>query len=126
MRDNVPDMMEGSDLECLHSYRVASRIAREIQKAAGIEVRYTSLGRVQRGGTQTATDRLLCTRMGTKADELLAEGVYNVMVGVRSDTCEAVPLAEVAGRPKLVPAGHRWLKTAALVDTCLGDELNLG
>jgi 6-phosphofructokinase 1 len=103
---------------------VASRIAREIQQAAGIEVRYTSLGHVQRGGTPTATDRLLCTRMGTKAGELLAEGVYNVMVGVRGDTCEAVPLADVAGKTKLVPMGHRWLKTALLVDTCMGEKLD--
>lgn len=103
---------------------IASRIAREIQKAAGIEVRYTSLGHVQRGGTPTATDRLLCTRMGTKAGELLSKGTYNVMVGVKGDTCEAVPLSKVAGKTKLVPMGHRWLETAALVDTCLGDKLD--
>ncbi len=101
---------------------VASRIAREIQKTAGIEVRYTSLGHVQRGGTPTATDRLLCTRMGTKAGELLAKGTYNVMVSVKGDVCEAVPLSKVAGKTKLVPMGHRWLQTAVLVDTFLGDK----
>ena len=102
---------------------VPSRLAREIQQAAGIEVRFTSLGHVQRGGTPTATDRLLCTRLGTKAGELLAEGTYNVMVGVKGDECVAVPLADVAGKTKLVPPNHAWLKTAALVDTCLGDQL---
>ncbi|MBN2163764.1 MAG: 6-phosphofructokinase [Pontiellaceae bacterium] len=101
---------------------VASRVAREIQQAAGIEVRFTSLGHVQRGGTPTATDRLLCTRLGTKAGELLAEGTYNVMVGVRGDECVAVPLADVAGKTKLVPPDHAWLKTAALVDTCIGEK----
>jgi len=60
--------------------------------------------------------------MGTKAGELLADGVYNVMVAVKGDVCVGVPLAGVAGLTKLVPAGHRWLKTAALVDTCLGDK----
>ena len=103
---------------------VANRIARDIQKAAGIEVRYTSLGHVQRGGTPTAADRLLCTRLGTKAGELLAEGVYNVMVGVRGDDCLAVPLADVAGKTKLIPRNHAWLKTASLVDTCMGDSLD--
>jgi ATP-dependent phosphofructokinase / diphosphate-dependent phosphofructokinase len=102
---------------------VASRIARQIQEVAGIEARFTTLGHVQRGGTPTAFDRLLCTRMGTKAGELLAEGVYNVMVSLKGDACEAVPLSEVAGRTKLVPMGHRWLKTALLVDTCLGDRI---
>lgn len=104
---------------------VASRIAREIQQAAGIEVRCTSLGHVQRGGTPTATDRLLCTRLGTKAGQLLADGIYNVMVGVKGDRCVAVPLAEVAGQTKTVPLDHPWLKTASLVDTCLGDKLDL-
>jgi len=99
---------------------VASRIAREIQQSTGIEVRFTTLGHVQRGGTPTATDRLLCTRLGTKAGELLADGVYNVMVGIQGGQCIAVPLEEVAGRTKTVPPGHAWLKTAALVDTCLG------
>ncbi|MEI6891201.1 MAG: ATP-dependent 6-phosphofructokinase [Pontiella sp.] len=102
---------------------VACQIAREIQQAAGIEVRYTSLGHVQRGGSPTATDRLLSTRFGTKAGELLHDGVYNVMVALRGENCVAVPLADVAGQTKIVPRDHPWLKTAALVDTCLGDTL---
>lgn len=104
---------------------IACRIAREIQQAAGIEVRFTSLGHVQRGGAPTATDRLLSTRLGTKAGELLHDGIYNVMVGVRGETCVAVPLAEVAGQTKVVPVDHPWLKTACLVDTCLGDDIGL-
>jgi 6-phosphofructokinase 1 len=103
---------------------IASRIAREIQQAADIEVRFTSLGHVQRGGPPTATDRLLSTRLGTRAGELLADGIYNVMVGVRGEHCEAVPLDEVAGQTKLVPRDHPWLKSASLVDTCLGDRLD--
>jgi 6-phosphofructokinase 1 len=102
---------------------IASRIAREIQQAADIEVRFTALGHVQRGGPPTATDRLLSTRLGTKAGELLADGIYNVMVGVRGEECVAVPLAEVAGLTKVIPKDHPWLKAAALVDTCLGDHL---
>lgn len=112
------------EIEGLIQEPVASRIAREIQQAAGIEVRYTSLGHVQRGGSPTATDRLLSTRLGTKAGELLYDGVYNVMVGLKGENCVAVPLEEVAGRTKVVPTDHPWLKTAALVDTCLGDKLD--
>ncbi|MDF7806041.1 ATP-dependent 6-phosphofructokinase [Pontiellaceae bacterium B12219] len=117
------DDLEDEIVEGLIQEPTASRVAREIQQAAGIEVRYTSLGHVQRGGSPTATDRLLCTRMGTKAGELMVEGRYNVMVGLKGDTCEAVPLEEVAGKTKRVPLDHRWLKTAVLVDTCLGDKL---
>ncbi len=101
----------------------AARLAREIEEAAGIEVRFTSLGHVQRGGTPTATDRLLCTRLGAKAGELLAAGRYNVMVGVRQTACVAVPLEKVAGRTRTVPPDHPWIRTALAVDTCLGDRL---
>lgn len=117
-----PPVQKEKDGVVLVEEPIASRIAREIQQAADIEVRFTSLGHVQRGGTPTAADRLLCTRLGTKAGELLAEGTYNVMVGVRGEECVAVPLSEVAGKTKLVPPGHAWLKTATLVDTCLGDR----
>lgn len=98
-----------------------NRLAREIQQLSGIDVRVTSLGHVQRGGTPSATDRLLCTRLGTKAGQLLAEGIYDVMVAVRGEECVAVPLAKVAGITRTVPEDHPWIQTARLVDTCMGD-----
>lgn len=101
---------------------MASRIAREIQQRTGIEARVTSLGHVQRGGGPSPTDRLLCSRLGTKAGQLLARGVYDVMVAVRGDECVAVPLKKVAGRTKTVPPDHPWIVAARLVETCLGDH----
>lgn len=102
---------------------VASRIARELQQRTGIEARVTSLGHVQRGGPPTSFDRLLCTRLGTKASELIAEKHYNVMVGVKGTECVPVPLEEVAGIKRVVPTDHPWIQTARLVSTCLGDEV---
>jgi len=101
---------------------VASRIARKLQQLTGTEARVTSLGHVQRGGQPTAHDRLLSTRLGTKAGTLLAEGVYDVMVAIQGGDPVPVPLASVAGIKKLVPRGHTWLETALLVETCLGDD----
>jgi 6-phosphofructokinase len=101
---------------------IASRIARRIQESTGIEARVTSLGHVQRGGVPSAFDRWLCTRMGTKAAQLLADGVYNVMVGYRSGNCEPVPLEDVAGKRKSIPVDHPLIATARLVGTCLGDR----
>ncbi|HNV69193.1 MAG TPA: ATP-dependent 6-phosphofructokinase [Candidatus Ozemobacteraceae bacterium] len=101
---------------------MASRIARQLQQMTGIEARVTSLGHVQRGGTPTPTDRLLCTRLGTRAAELIAEGVFNVMVAVKGDRCEPVPLESVAGRKKLVPLDHPWVTSARLVGTCFGND----
>ena len=100
---------------------VASRIARQLQQLTGIEARVTSLGHVQRGGEPTALDRLLATRLGTKAGQLLAEGTYDVMVAIQGDRTLPVPLEEVAGQKKLVPLDHPWIDTARLVETCLGD-----
>ncbi len=102
----------------------ASRLAREIQHKTGFEVRLTSLGHVQRGGIPTPTDRLLCSRLGTKAAELLAKGIYNVMVAIKGDNCVPVPLEKVAGQIKTIPLDHEWIKTARLVGTCMGDAFN--
>jgi ATP-dependent phosphofructokinase / diphosphate-dependent phosphofructokinase len=99
----------------------ASRLARHLQELTGMEARVTTLGHVQRGGGPSAADRLLCTRLGTTAAQLLAEGRYNVMVGVKGDRCEAVPLKLVAGRIKIVPQDHAWITTGRLVGTCFGD-----
>jgi 6-phosphofructokinase len=99
----------------------ASRLARHLQRLTGIEARVTSLGHVQRGGIPTAADRLLCTRLGAKAAELLAQGVYNVMVAARGDDCVPVPLEKVAGVKKLVPHDHPWIVAARRVGTSFGD-----
>lgn len=100
---------------------MASRLARQLQQATGMEARVTSLGHVQRGGPPTPTDRLLCTRLGTTAAEVLAEGISSAMIAVRGDRCVPVPLDEVAGHKKIVPLDHPWLQTARLVETSVGE-----
>lgn len=99
---------------------VASRIARQLQRLTGVEARVTSLGHVQRGGQPTANDRLLATRLGTKAGMLLAEGVYDVMVALQGTETVPVPLEQVAGVKKLVPPNHPWIDAARLVETSFG------
>ncbi|MDR3671954.1 MAG: ATP-dependent 6-phosphofructokinase [Holophaga sp.] len=100
---------------------MASRLARHLQALTGVEARVTSLGHVQRGGIPTAFDRTLSTMMGAKAAELLAEGTYNVMVAYRNGLCVPVPLQDVVGQRKLVPADHHLIHSARQVGTCFGD-----
>jgi 6-phosphofructokinase 1 len=100
---------------------IASRVARKLQHMTGIEARVTALGHVQRGGTPSAFDRWLCTRMGTKAVQLMARGEVNVMVGYDSGLCKPIPLEQVAGKRKIVPPDHPMILSARLVGTCLGD-----
>ncbi len=101
---------------------IASRVARQLQDITGIEARVTSLGHVQRGGIPSAYDRLLCTRLGTKAAELIAKGEYNVMVAYKGNECVPVKLEDVAGNRKSVPVDHPMIASATLVGTCLGQH----
>jgi 6-phosphofructokinase len=101
---------------------ISRRIARRLQEMTGIEARVTLLGHVQRGGIPTAFDRWLCTRLGTKAAQLLARGIYNIMVGYDSGICKPVPLETVAGKRKTVPKNHPMIVSARLVRTCMGDK----
>ena len=98
------------------------RLAAILEEMTGIETRVTILGHLQRGGTPSAADRLLATRLGTACAEYLNKGIYGVMVGAVGEKTEAIPLEKVAGVKKLVPLDHNWIKSARAVGTCLGDE----
>jgi phosphofructokinase-like protein len=81
---------------------VGSLLASEIAERTGFETRVTVLGHVQRGGTPTAYDRVLCSRFGVAAVDAAHDGANDHMVALRSDRIEVVPLTEVVGREKAV------------------------
>lgn len=58
-------------------------ISRQIEEATGIETRGTVLGHVQRGGNPTVRDRVVATRMGYRAVELLEQGIGNRVIGIK-------------------------------------------
>ena len=97
------------------------RLASRLEALTGLESRVTILGYVQRGGTPSAADRLLATRLGSAAADLVNQGVFGVMVAARGEATEAVPLEQVAGKHKPVPPDHSWVQAARHVGTCLGD-----
>lgn len=105
------------DTQREHSFR----LARELEAATGLESRVTILGYVQRGGTPCAADRLLATRIGSAAADLVADGQFGYMVAARGEGTEPVPLADVAGRVKTVPADHEWVAAARKIGVGLGD-----
>ncbi|MDR9757249.1 MAG: 6-phosphofructokinase [Thermacetogeniaceae bacterium] len=78
----------------------AINVGDEIRKRTGLETRITILGHLQRGGTPTATDRMLASRMGAKAVELLLQGINRKMVGVAAGELLALDLEDVLGREK--------------------------
>ncbi len=59
-------------------------IGKQIEQMAGMDTRVTILGHIQRGGTPTAFDRMLASRMGARAVELLLEGASGQMVGINA------------------------------------------
>ncbi|PFG20269.1 6-phosphofructokinase [Serinibacter salmoneus] len=97
------------------------KLARELEASTGLEARVTILGYVQRGGSPSAADRELATRIGSAAADLVAEGVSGVMVAARGQGTAPVPLEDVAGRVKLVPTDHDWVAAARKVGTGFGD-----
>jgi len=98
------------------------RLTRQLEQMTGQESRLTILGHLQRGGTPSAADRLLATRLGTSCAEVLSQDVSGVMIAARGEGVETVPLEEVAGEKKLVPPDHPWVRSARLVGTCVGNS----
>jgi ATP-dependent phosphofructokinase / diphosphate-dependent phosphofructokinase len=82
---------------------VGERLGQEIESRTGFETRVTVLGHIQRGGSPTARDRVLATRFGLKASDLVAEGAFGQMAALRGDDVISVPLAEATAELKTVP-----------------------
>jgi ATP-dependent phosphofructokinase / diphosphate-dependent phosphofructokinase len=76
---------------------IGQALALEIEQRTGFETRVTTLGHVQRGGTPTATDRILATRYGVKAAELAMAGEFGRMAALHGTEMTSVPLSEVVG-----------------------------
>ena len=82
---------------------VGETLAREIESRTGFETRVTTLGHIQRGGSPTAHDRVLATRYGLKAAELVHTGAWGQMAALRGDQIVAVPLSDAVAELKTVP-----------------------
>jgi 6-phosphofructokinase 1 len=89
---------------------VGDVLAHEIEERTGYETRVTVLGHVQRGGTPTARDRVLATRYGLKAADLVAAGRFGRMAALQGDAIVDVSLEEATAELKTVP--HDWYDVA--------------
>ncbi|HXY84704.1 MAG TPA: ATP-dependent 6-phosphofructokinase [Gaiellaceae bacterium] len=89
---------------------VGAMVAREIEQRTGFETRVTVLGHVQRGGTPTPHDRVLATRYGLKAADLVRDGKFGRMAALRGDDIVDVDLKEATAELKTVPP--EWFAVA--------------
>jgi ATP-dependent phosphofructokinase / diphosphate-dependent phosphofructokinase len=82
---------------------VGDALAQEIEERTGFETRVTVLGHVQRGGSPTPRDRVLATRYGLKAADLVHEERWGTMAALHGDAIVEVPLADAVAEQKTVP-----------------------
>ncbi len=89
---------------------VGGELAREIEERTGYETRVTVLGHVQRGGSPTPRDRVLATRYGLKAADLVDQGRFGRMAALHGDDIVDVSLDEATAEQKTVPS--EWYDVA--------------
>jgi 6-phosphofructokinase 1 len=99
-------------------------VAAEIQRRTGKETRVCVLGHLQRGGAPTSFDRLLCTRFGARAVQLIAEAKYGCMVAYQPPDIVPVKLTEAIGRLRTVPPHGDIVQTARALGITFGDQYN--
>ncbi|NJD01568.1 MAG: ATP-dependent 6-phosphofructokinase [Ruminiclostridium sp.] len=100
---------------------IGNRIAEDIERIACIETRVTVLGHLQRGGRPVPYDRILSTRYGVRAVELVNEGKFGMMVGLQGDSITAVSLEDAVGKLKSVPPDGELVQIAKSVGVGFGN-----
>jgi 6-phosphofructokinase 1 len=98
-------------------------LADRLEILTGHETRVVVLGHLQRGGSPTPHDRVLATRLGAKAVDLIMGGEFGKMSAVCGGEITSAPLEVAAGGPRLVPLDHPLIAAARSLGTSFGDEI---
>ncbi|MCQ2500458.1 MAG: 6-phosphofructokinase [Lachnospiraceae bacterium] len=100
---------------------ISYKIAADILKKTGIEIRVTVPGHTQRGGGPCPYDRILSTRLGSEAAQLIMDGEFGYMVAIINGKIKKVPLAECAGKLKTVKPNCQEITAAKRIGISFGD-----
>jgi phosphofructokinase-like protein len=100
---------------------IAATVARQLEELTGKETRFVVLGHLQRGGAPTSFDRMLATRFGARAVELVLERQFGTMVAFHPPDIVAVPLERIVGRTRNVPPDFDVVRTARAMGVSMGD-----
>ncbi len=100
---------------------VGQRLAIFIQKETGLESRAVVPGHIVRGGSPSAYDRILSTRFGIHAAELIRKGDYGYSIALKGTEITHNPLSEIAGKSKLVPEDDAVVKAARAIGISFAD-----
>jgi len=96
-------VLEKDDFGHVRLGGIAQRLAKEIEKRIGIECRHVVLGHLQRAGSPTVFDRVLGTRLGIKAADMINNKEFGKMAALKGTDMIAVPLGKAVGKLKTVP-----------------------
>jgi 6-phosphofructokinase 1 len=99
---------------------MGERVAAAVHERLGVECRVTVLGHVQRGGSPSARDRVLGTRFGVGAVELVERKEFGRMVAIRGNQITSVALSEVGGRTRPVPVDGDEIRAIEAVGVSFG------
>jgi len=103
----------------------ATSVANLVGDAIGLfsykEVRVSILGHIQRGGSPSPYDRVLATRFGVAAVDLIATGKFGKMVCLQQESIRAVDIADAVGKMKAVDPAGELVAAARAVGVCFGD-----
>ena len=102
---------------------VGQVVAQQLEELTGLEARNTTLGYMQRGGTPTAYDRVLCTKYGTKAMELALEGKFGTLVVIKNGKLDYASLEDVVGANTQIGAVSGNTQESNLRKITMDDDL---
>ena len=100
---------------------VSYALAAKLEELTGQEIRVTVPGHYQRGGPPCPYDRVLATRFGTAAADLIIKKQYGRMVAIQDGQIVSIPLEDAASKTKFLPVDHPMIQVARDIGICLGD-----
>jgi phosphofructokinase-like protein len=101
---------------------IARWLCDQLESRVRAECRAIVLGHIQRGGTPTANDRVLCTRFGVEAVRAVMRGESGSMVAIRNDAVGTVPISTVAGRQRTIDPESDIIRAARATAVSFGNE----
>lgn len=101
---------------------IGDQLKQQLEQFIDAEIRSTTLGHIQRGGSPTSFDRIFATNLGSYAAELVIHKQFNLAVIQRGNQLSEVPLDSVAHKTRNIPNDDPSLKTALSMGICFGTE----
>jgi 6-phosphofructokinase 1 len=121
-KDGMPSLLETDGTDRVRRLGgIGAKVCRGLARETGKETRSVVLGHLQRGGTPTSFDRVLATRFGWKAVELVRHGEVGTMVALDPPDIVARRLEDVVGKTRNVPMDFDLLQTAKALGVTFGD-----